>query len=473
MTILSVRTVAPVFILLMALAWLAGCAPVSHTPGDASYGERLGILRIVGSNVFCNQRRAVDGEPVYVGDKVSTGNDSNAWIYLTGGGFIRLDENTDPWLERRELPNGRICIHLRIDFGRVWVDSDLVCIDTLDGAFIIHSVVNIDVMQGSTIVTVFRGSSQLVRPVQQMLQAGEQVTIARNEIGPVRKLDEKELEDIARWQDRFPRPDSENNDQSQERCLRNLKEFIASQGLQPDRQGYSRARECCARGDFDCARAAVQEGLDQGRNQDQDQDRNGQTEEGRFPNEEQWFHKLKEFITGQKLSSGNHWLPKSTCLRKLKEFIASQGLQPDRHGYSRARECCVRGDFDCAMAAVQEGQEQGRDQDQDQDRNGQTEEGRFPNEEQCLRKLKEFIADQGLQPDRQGSARARECCVRGDFDCARAAVQEGRGGKPPSSTGWCCTRNGGVLPSNHPQCKGQKLYTTEEQARQAGPCRIE
>lgn len=260
MTTLSARTVV-LWSLILILAWLAGCAPVPIARDELPAGRRLGTLRVMGSNVLRNQHRAVEGEPVYDGDTISTGPGSSAWIELGGGEFIQLDENTDPLFSLKivRIDNNRECIHLYINFGRVWVDSPLVCIETLGGEVLSYSVVNIEVTPRSTTVTVFSGRAQVVRPAQQLLEARQQVTITRDRIRPVRVLNDQELEEVARWRERSarPRPDRRSEE---ERCLEELNAFIASRRLRPDRETSAKAQSYCARGDLRSAIDVIKKG---------------------------------------------------------------------------------------------------------------------------------------------------------------------------------------------------------------------
>jgi hypothetical protein len=194
------------FLLLISLSWLVGCTPIR--PGRRDGGrdtERIGTLRVIGANVFHNEHRASDGEEVYAGDTINTGPASNAIVELVGGGFVQLDENTDPEFSFKVVSEdrGRRCIHLSIKFGQVWVDRKLVCFDTPDGAGIIQSQVNIEVARAATTITIFRGGVQITRPAEQFFKAREQVMLAKGVIGPVRTLNDDQLLEVRRWLSAF------------------------------------------------------------------------------------------------------------------------------------------------------------------------------------------------------------------------------------------------------------------------------
>ncbi|HEX5720413.1 MAG TPA: hypothetical protein VF179_29935 [Thermoanaerobaculia bacterium] len=202
------RQIADVFLSWMLLACLSGCSTTTRQPPPEPPAEgpgRIGTLRTIGDHVFRNQRRAGDGERVYEGDTVSTGEASSAIIELDGGGFVQLAENTDPEFKFKVVSDGRRrCVYLYIKFGRVWVDSDVVCFETPDGGGIINSVVNIEVAPGSTIVTVFEGTVLITSPQEQALGAGEQVLMARGGIESARRLSSRELDAVAQWRDQIP-----------------------------------------------------------------------------------------------------------------------------------------------------------------------------------------------------------------------------------------------------------------------------
>lgn len=187
---------------LAPLLTLVSCQPLPPYP--ATGDGRLGTLQAIGPNVFRNQRHAASGEPIFEGDKLSTGAGSSAIVNLVGGGLIQLDENTDPVLERRVV-NGRTCIHLSISFGRVWIDRDLVCVDTPDAGLVLQSRVHMEVGRATT-VTVYRGHVEFSRPVVLLLSAGQQVSVAGRRVSPVRTLSPEQLAETVAWANQFGTP---------------------------------------------------------------------------------------------------------------------------------------------------------------------------------------------------------------------------------------------------------------------------
>ena len=80
---------------LVLLALLSGCGQwQTVTPRTL-----VGTLETSGQNVWLNGKPGSSGMEVYNGDEVSTGPESQAYVYFSSGGFIHIDENTDPIFE--------------------------------------------------------------------------------------------------------------------------------------------------------------------------------------------------------------------------------------------------------------------------------------------------------------------------------------------------------------------------------------
>ncbi len=202
-----VKSIVGVSLWGLALSWLSGCVipePPSRPPNDPV--ERIGTLRVIGGEVFRNDHRARNGEEVYAGDTVTTGAGSSAIIELPDGGEYQLDENTDPEFSFKMVPQGRgrRCIHIRIKFGRVWVNRDLTCFDTPNASGIVYSTVDLQVAGDSTTITLFQGTVLITAPMEEKLGNGEQVTVTGDRIGNVRRLSAAELDEVARWREKFP-----------------------------------------------------------------------------------------------------------------------------------------------------------------------------------------------------------------------------------------------------------------------------
>lgn len=193
---------------LFVLAWLlvlvgAACAPLPA--GDAG-GATIGTLRVAGPNVFLNGARARDGAGVRDGDTVTTGAASSAFVAFSEGGFVQLDENTDPRFSFRVETRGRQrCIHIQIDIGQVFIDKDVQCFSTPDVTGNLGSRVNIRVSGKETIVTVLAGRALMFGEREQSVPAaGEAVWRRGRQIGSLRLLDAADLAATAAWRERYP-----------------------------------------------------------------------------------------------------------------------------------------------------------------------------------------------------------------------------------------------------------------------------
>ncbi|MBL8391745.1 MAG: hypothetical protein JNN21_07710 [Candidatus Accumulibacter sp.] len=193
---------------LFALAWLlvlvgAACAPLPA--GDAG-GAAIGTLQVAGPNVFLNGARARDGATVHDGDTVTTGAASSAFVAFNEGGFVQLDENTDPRFSFRVETRGRQrCIHIQIDIGQIFIDKDVQCFSTPDVTGNLGSRVNIRVSGKETIVTVLAGRALMFGEREQSIPAAGEASWRRGrQIGSLRLLDAPELAATVGWRERYP-----------------------------------------------------------------------------------------------------------------------------------------------------------------------------------------------------------------------------------------------------------------------------
>jgi len=92
MSIHRSHTLLGLLVLMLVVSLLEGCASLAYLPGQ----QTIGRLRIIGPNVRVNDASAIDGQTITSGDHVTTGAASSAYINFLSGGFIQLDENTDP-----------------------------------------------------------------------------------------------------------------------------------------------------------------------------------------------------------------------------------------------------------------------------------------------------------------------------------------------------------------------------------------
>lgn len=183
-------------LIVAALAVLAGCA----TPGRPQR-EVLGSLEVDGIYAFINGTRAYHGARVYDGDVVTTGSATSVRVRFRDGGFVQLDENTDP--EFRLFREGG-CILVKIATGQAFVDAKRICIEDPNLVAVLNSKVNWRIREARSVVTVIEGSVSVERPVRVTLGQYDQYLVRQQTPeGPPRRLTREEAEATARWTERF------------------------------------------------------------------------------------------------------------------------------------------------------------------------------------------------------------------------------------------------------------------------------
>lgn len=199
----SLPAPAPLTLLMLALLLaLAGCAGGLYGNREPAPGMRIGTLGVSGSNVFLNGKRARGGEPLRVGDTVSTGTSSSGMIDFANGGVFQLDQDTDPIFVVKRLQAG-FCILARIFRGQVFVDKQQFCIETPALDAINNSRINIRVTPRQTGIIVLAGNVSVSRPQAMRIVASQQLIMTLQGEGRVRALGERELADSVRWRKNY------------------------------------------------------------------------------------------------------------------------------------------------------------------------------------------------------------------------------------------------------------------------------
>ena len=190
----------------LAVALLEGCAFVGYLPGQ----QTIGRLRVLGPNVFLNDKPARDGQLITSGDRLRTGTDSSVYLYFLSGGFLQFDENTDPVIEI--VWRGTSCeVQVQgMRQGQAYEETNPQCrtaVNTPHGeATHDGSIFNIKVDPQQTVLTALDGKLILLSPKSVELQKGQQLSESPVGIGAIRVLSEQELREVVRWRNRFPAP---------------------------------------------------------------------------------------------------------------------------------------------------------------------------------------------------------------------------------------------------------------------------
>lgn len=184
--------------LLLLSLFCAGCAPV--TPGA---GDDIGVLRVSGPNVWLNGAPAGDGDTVRLGNSLATGAGSSALLEFRNGGYLQLDQNTDPifeWLDQTK------CLLVRIFKGQAFLKKERACVEGPNISMVLDSEVNLllGAPPAPSQVTLLRGSARVTAPVQTKLVPGQQLVTGTQRRGAaVRNLSGAELQSVVRWRGEY------------------------------------------------------------------------------------------------------------------------------------------------------------------------------------------------------------------------------------------------------------------------------
>lgn len=175
------------YLLVVIIALLTGCAT---QPGR----EYVGRLDVDGPNAFLNGKRTGDGARVYIGDRVSTGFATSVKVFMQGGGYVQLDQNTDPDFLRE---GG--CLIIQILTGRVFIDGTGVCIETPSISARQASQIHYAVSSATTETVVLAGSVVMRRPAQVTLGQYDYYLVSGNQAQAPRRLAPQVAIAFAAW----------------------------------------------------------------------------------------------------------------------------------------------------------------------------------------------------------------------------------------------------------------------------------
>lgn len=190
---------------------LAGCASSSYdsrTPARPARSEPplakpLARLEVDGLNVRHNGSEARDGATVRDGDIITTGPGSSARIVFVSGGYVQLDENTDPVFR---ILGELGCIVVEIATGQAFVDARRVCISDSNVGGLLNSRANWSTNGVTTVLTVLEGSFDVQRPTRTRLGELHQYTVTRGDLVRSQRLSPDQAAATAAWTTRYFRP---------------------------------------------------------------------------------------------------------------------------------------------------------------------------------------------------------------------------------------------------------------------------
>jgi hypothetical protein len=188
-------------ILLLSLGVLSICVACATRPNDAPPNSVARISEVIGPQATLNGRPARVGDYLLPGDRVATGARSYLEVKFRQGGFMQLDQSTDPWLEEKwEAVKAGSCQVVSVLFGRVFFIGDNLCIKDPNLGGIMRSQIVLTSDRSRSEVVVHYGSFEVTTTRGVILvKAGQGLVIERGGTAQVRARTTDELDASLRW----------------------------------------------------------------------------------------------------------------------------------------------------------------------------------------------------------------------------------------------------------------------------------
>lgn len=172
-----------------------GCVSLPTEPGDA-----IGTLRVSGLNVWLNNRAGKDGDTVRIGSSLATGAGSSALVEFRDGGYLQLDEKTDPifeWLAQSK------CILIRIFTGQAYLKRERACVEGPNISLVLNSEANIRIGRKFAELTLLQGNADVTTPARKELLPAQQLTVTGKRVTSLRTLTPAQLQGVVAWRKKY------------------------------------------------------------------------------------------------------------------------------------------------------------------------------------------------------------------------------------------------------------------------------
>jgi len=165
----------------------------------------IGRIDVVeGRNATFNGQPAVVGTYIRSGDHVATGPASTLVVHFRQGGFLQLDENTDPTIEEQlDKAAAGVCTIVRVVFGRVFISGTNICLHDSNFSGLMGSQIALATRQGESYLVVIAGHLMVRTPVAVTLQRHQGLTVSQGGFAQVRDLSQAEVDESVRWRSKF------------------------------------------------------------------------------------------------------------------------------------------------------------------------------------------------------------------------------------------------------------------------------
>jgi hypothetical protein len=177
-------------------------APLQPPAPEAPLAQ---VTALQGSQAFIEHQgqvaRAKMHQPIYEGDRFFTGQNSRMRVSFDRGGWVDLDENTDP-----SLKTDIECLFIRLfAHGALFVSGANICLENKPNAVAQYSDVGYRILPqesaaGILRVTVIQGEVRTLQPPGVRVQAGYQLDLQNGQVlkGPY-PATEQDLRDATSW----------------------------------------------------------------------------------------------------------------------------------------------------------------------------------------------------------------------------------------------------------------------------------
>jgi len=189
------------------LVTISGCEqppPASPPPWEHLPPVRedtIGRLQVDGTHAYLNGGPVTNGAYIRAGDVLSTGANTGAKVIFNWGGYVQLDENTDPEFT---LVRQGACVLVKFAHGRGLLKS-VQCVEAQAGplAVVLKSLVNLQTTGEAAQVTVLEGQIEVTSPQSALVEKFQQYSVSGAGAVNLVTLTPEQAQATVAWKNRF------------------------------------------------------------------------------------------------------------------------------------------------------------------------------------------------------------------------------------------------------------------------------
>jgi hypothetical protein len=154
-----------------------------------------------GTQAYLNGTPVTNGAYIRAGDLLSTGANTSAKVIFNAGGYVQLDENTDPEFT---LVRQGACVLVKFAHGRGLLKS-VQCVEAQAGplAVVLKSLVNLQTTGEAVQVTVLEGQIEVTAPQSALVEKFQQYSVSGAGAASLVTLTPEQAQATAAWKNRF------------------------------------------------------------------------------------------------------------------------------------------------------------------------------------------------------------------------------------------------------------------------------